>query len=692
MQTILLIGVIIECVLLLALAISRKCTRKAFLIISSVTVICCIVVGILSAVIGGSGKAERSVKGHIYMAAQLLKEDRPDAALRALGQVTEAEGEAYATLGLRALAYNRSGIYSTGAYLLENETDPDLAALHDLCVQNQRSDDSLADNIIQASLELLALSEDESARYDAEMAIRYGGENDGVGTDSALILQVKAAIDNKEYETAYTLAAESASQGTMMDDILVSEMFVLNYNQRLLAQEDEGFDRVLREVTDVQVQLNRLAASPDVSQKEYDDCYAQYCLALTELDIESAKRAANYLENYYEEDSVYEIAYHLQMARLMLSAGDHASAEAHLAEIFMSKELDNAKWLAVDTMLLREAFLSGMGNIENPEFNAIYTQLMESLYQGVFKNVSIYSEFYEFLRAFLQDLHSGIYISRPDVSEYPTVKVSVSTASEIQLSTESLLLTDTQTLISDFTIQENPDVSVSICFVLDRSGSMSGTYIASAKQAIKSFAGRMDENMGAALVTFDNSAYVDCPLVDSPYMVAAQVDRVSATGGTNIAGGLTCGADQLASATGKKVIILLSDGVDGNSGAMPAAISRLKQEGIIVYSIGLPGCDEDYLSNIAAQTEGTYFPASNAASLTAIYTEINGFLRNSYTITYEVAEQTQTERTLWLEIADSFVQSRRKYSSVYESEEQYSQIEDEQMSSLFRQTGGSLGG
>ena len=125
---------------------------------------------------------------------------------------------------------------------------------------------------------------------------------------------------------------------------------------------------------------------------------------------------------------------------------------------------------------------------------------------------------------------------------------------------------------------------------------------------------------------------------------------------------------------------------------MPAAISRLKQEGIIVYSIGLPGCDEDYLSNIAAQTEGTYFPASNAASLTAIYTEINGFLRNSYTITYEVAEQTQTERTLWLEIADSFVQSRRKYSSVYESEEQYSQIEDEQMSSLFRQTGGSLGG
>lgn len=691
MQTILLIGVIAECVLLLGLAAFKKCTRKAFLIISAVTAVCCAVVAVAG---GGSAKGtdgrESSVKGHVYMAAQLLDQGKPEDALRAIGQVTEAEGEKYGVQGLRGLAYNHAEAYSSGAYLLESATETDLVELYTSCINSERGGEELSQRIIQNSLDQLSLSETEAARYDAEMAIRYGSQKE-VTEDSEMILQIRAAAKENEVEKAYELATQNAADGSIADDILVSEMYIRDYNQNSLAQTDEAFDALLQNVTDIQIKLNRIAAESGMEGKEYSNAYAQYQLALLELNGESAKRAGNYLSYYYTENTVYDLAYYIQMSKLMLSSDEKEQAVSYLDKVFKSKDLDMTQWLAVDIMLLKEAYLDGMGSMENAEFDSHYLQLMESLYQGVFEDIYVNTDYYDFLRSYLQDIFSGIYISRPDVSNFPTVSVSVSTSSEMELTADSFILTDTAEKISSFEVVENEDASMSICFVLDRSGSMQGTYIASAKQAIKSFATSMDADTGAALVSFENAARVDCPLVDSAYMVAAQVEKIHASGGTNISSGLLCGAEQLSSVAGKKVIILLSDGVDGNAGQMPATLNQLKMDGIVVYAIGLPGCDEAYLSNISSETGGTYFPASNAASLSAIYDEIRGFLRNSYTVTYQVGDTEQTERTIWIEAVDSMAQSRRMYTTDT-STEQYSQIYDAQSSDLFKQIGGTLGG
>lgn len=691
MQTILLIGVIAECVLLLGLAAFKKCTRKAFLIISAVTAVCCAVVAFVG---GGSAKGtdgrESSVKGHVYMAAQLLDQGNPEDALRAIGQVTESEGEKYGVQGLRGLAYNHSEAYSSGAYLLESATQTDLVELYTNCVNSERGSEELSQRIIQNSLDQLSLSETEAARYDAEMAIRYGSQKE-VTEDSEMILQITAAVKENEVEKAYELATQNAADGSIADDILVSEMYIRNYNQNSLAQTDEAFDALLQNVTDIQIKLNRIAAESGMEGKEYSNAYAQYQLALLELNGESAKRAGNYLSYCYTENTVYDLAYYIQMSKLMLASDEKEQAVSYLDKVFKSRDLDMTQWLAVDIMLLKEAYLNGMGSMENTEFDSHYLQLMESLYQGVFEDIYVNTDYYDFLRSYLQDIFSGIYISRPDVSNFPTVSVSVSTSSEMELTADSFILTDTAEKISSFEVVENEDASMSICFVLDRSGSMQGTYIASAKQAIKSFATSMDADTGAALVSFENTAHVDCPLVDSAYMVAAQVEMIHANGGTNISAGLLCGAEQLSSVGGKKVIILLSDGVDGNAAQMPETLSKLKMDGIVVYAIGLPGCDEAYLSNIASETGGTYFPASNAAALSAIYDEIRGFLRNSYTVTYQVTNTEQTERTIWIEAVDSMAQSRRMYTTDT-STEQYSQIYDAQSSDPFKQIGGTLGG
>lgn len=692
MQTILLIGVIAECILLLGLAAVKKCTRKAFLIISAVTVICCAIVALLG---GGTVKRsdgrESSIKGHVYMAAQLLAQDKPEDALLAIGQVTEAEGEAYGIQGLRSLAYNRTNAYSAGAYLLEGAAEADLAELYENCANNQRVSDDLSHKIIRNSLDMLSLTEAEVARYDAEMMIRFGSQPGNIGSTSMPILQIKAAAKENAHEKAYTLATKNAEEGSLADDILVSEMFIRNYNQNSLSREDKAFDMLLQEVTAIQIKLNRIAAESGTDGREYSNLYAQYQLALLELNAESAKRACNYLSYCYTENTVYDLAYQLQMSRLMLAAGEKERAVSHLDKIFTTSEPDAAQWLAVDIMLLKEAYLNGMDSIENEAFDAHYVQLMESLYQGVFEDITINTEYYDFLCNYLQDIFSGIYISRPDVSNFPTINVSVSTASDIELTADSFTLADTAEKISGFTVMKNENPSMSICFVLDRSGSMQGAYIASAKQSIKNFANNMDPDIGASLVSFESTARVDCPLVDSAYMVAAQVEKIHAYGTTNISSGLLRGAEQLSAIDGKKVIILISDGVDGNTAQMPSTLSQLIMDEITVYAIGLPGCDEAYLSKIATETGGSYFPASNAATLSAVYEEIRGFLRNSYTVTYQVADTEQTERTIWIESINTSAQSRRMYTTDTTTE-QYSQVYDVQSSDLFKQTGGTLGG
>lgn len=690
MQTILIISVIAECVLLLGLAAFKKCTRKTFLIISAATALCCSIVAVVQ---GGSMKGTDgrvgSVKGHIYMAANLLDQGKPEDALRAIGQITEDEGAKYGVQGLRGLAYNHTEDYSSGAYLLENAKQTDLVELYESCINSERGNEKLSQRIIQNSLNQLSLSKNEKARYDAEMVIRYGSQEE-VSEDSEMILRIRAAVNENEVEKAYELAIQNAADGSIADDILVSEMYIQGYNQNTLAQADEAFDALLQDITDIQIKLNRIAVESGMQGKEYSNAYAQYQLSLIELNAESAKRSGRYLSYCYTENTVYDLAYYIQMSKLMLASDDKEQAISYLDKVFKSRDIDMTQWLAVDIMLLKEAYLNGMGNMEIANFNSHYLQLMESLYQGVFEE-TINTNYYNFLRSYLQNIFSGIYISRPDVTKLPQISVSVSTSSELELTADSFILTDTAEKISNFEVTENEDMSMSICFVLDRSGSMQGKYMASAKQAIKSFATSMDTHTGAALVTFESSARADCPLVYSSYMVAAQVEKIHASGGTNISSGLLRGAEQLASVGGKKVIILLTDGHDGNAQQMPLTLNQLKMEGIVVYAIGLPGCDESYVSNIASETGGTYFSASNAASLSTIYNEIRGFLRNSYTVTYQVANTEQTERSVWIEAADSLAQSRRRYTT-NTSTEQYSQIYDVQSSDLFRQIGGTLGG
>lgn len=105
---------------------------------------------------------------------------------------------------------------------------------------------------------------------------------------------------------------------------------------------------------------------------------------------------------------------------------------------------------------------------------------------------------------------------------------------------------------------------LNLCLVLDQSGSMRGRAIATVKQAVTELVQKLQPDDRIAIVAFDHEAKVLVPnqTVDNPAWVMQQLEKLSATGGTNIDDGLKAGISELAK--GKKdtvsQLLLLTDG------------------------------------------------------------------------------------------------------------------------------------
>lgn len=111
--------------------------------------------------------------------------------------------------------------------------------------------------------------------------------------------------------------------------------------------------------------------------------------------------------------------------------------------------------------------------------------------------------------------------------------------------------------------------------------------------------------------------------------------------GTEIAGAIKSAVAEFGSVrpSDKNYIILLTDGMPSNynAAAEKQAVEMAKSSGITVFTIGLgKKIDTQYLFNIAEDTNGQFFQASNADALENIYDKIQSFMSyNQVTIEEE---------------------------------------------------------
>ncbi len=166
--------------------------------------------------------------------------------------------------------------------------------------------------------------------------------------------------------------------------------------------------------------------------------------------------------------------------------------------------------------------------------------------------------------------------------------------------------------------------------------------------AIQFIAGRRNDRMG--LVVFSGESFTQCPLT-TDHRVLINLFRDIKSGmiedGTAIGMGLATSVSRLKDSDAKsKVIILLTDGVNNRGAIAPVTAAELAQTfGIRVYTVGVGTegmapypvptpfgiqirnmpveIDEEILQEIAQNTGGEYFRATDNKKLKQIYEQID---------------------------------------------------------------------
>ncbi|MFI3302925.1 MAG: VWA domain-containing protein, partial [Rikenellaceae bacterium] len=214
---------------------------------------------------------------------------------------------------------------------------------------------------------------------------------------------------------------------------------------------------------------------------------------------------------------------------------------------------------------------------------------------------------------------------------------------------------------------------IDIMMAIDVSGSMLARdfepdRITAAKRVASSFvADRYGDRIGLAV--FAGEAFTQSPLTTDQGTLQTLLGRIRSgliEDGTAIGDGLATALNRLRESEAKsKIVILLTDGVSNRGSITPLTAAAIAKEmGVKVYTIGVGTegtapyprvdaygkivdyvqakveIDEKVLRQIAKETGGEYFRATNNEALESIYKQIN---------TLEKSKVEVTERTIYHE-------------------------------------------
>lgn len=216
-----------------------------------------------------------------------------------------------------------------------------------------------------------------------------------------------------------------------------------------------------------------------------------------------------------------------------------------------------------------------------------------------------------------------------------------------------------------FTEEQTEGEGIDIVMCFDISGSMTEkdflpSRLEASKEVAQAFVNeRTGDRIG--VVIFSRQSFTLCPITTDKTTVLSQIANIRSgyleEEGTSIGSGLATSVDRLKDQKTKtKIIILLTDGVDFG-GLIPPDIAKemAKLYHIKVYTIGVGSekeideqvqgpfgtmtnrkkleFNEGLLKNIASETGGQYFHATDENGLAKIYASINGLEKSKIKIT-----------------------------------------------------------
>jgi hypothetical protein len=155
-----------------------------------------------------------------------------------------------------------------------------------------------------------------------------------------------------------------------------------------------------------------------------------------------------------------------------------------------------------------------------------------------------------------------------------------------------------------------------------------------------------------ALIAFSTAPRLVQPFTADQDLLDRAIRRLRPDGSTALYDSLIAGVDELKNLSGRRALLLLTDGRDmvGTDNPAPAsrasldkAIDAANRAGVSAQVVGLGdrgsddlrnGIDEQVLERIANQTGGAYFYAPSADQLADLYRRLSADMQQEYAITY----------------------------------------------------------
>jgi VWFA-related protein len=191
-------------------------------------------------------------------------------------------------------------------------------------------------------------------------------------------------------------------------------------------------------------------------------------------------------------------------------------------------------------------------------------------------------------------------------------------------------------------------------FVLDASGSVAGEKLDRLQAAGRALLGGLRPGDQAALVTFDHEIRVRVPPTGDRVRLERGVNGILAGGSTALLDALYAGT-MLASAGGRSLLVLFTDGEDNMSWLDAAQVRRvLEESNVLMQAVGVVAPDEAtarlyrtrgqpppeqphvrVLRELAAVTGGQFWPAASPDKLGEAFLAILDAMKTRYVLRFE---------------------------------------------------------
>lgn len=214
----------------------------------------------------------------------------------------------------------------------------------------------------------------------------------------------------------------------------------------------------------------------------------------------------------------------------------------------------------------------------------------------------------------------------------------------------------------DFLVRENGEAQeistfaagqfpLSVAVALDRSFSMAGERLATARSAARVFLGALRPDDESMLIAVGSSTEVIAPLSRDRAAQFAALASLDAFGTTGLHDAIVTAIAAIQEAKGRRALVLLSDGSDRYSTATAAdALARARASDVLVYPISFGRTRPALFAELASLTGGRSFHVTDARRLPDTLRTIATELRNQYLLGYSPAKPLAAGSNEWRSI------------------------------------------